>query len=145
MTGRLLSIDFVRQKFAEGVIDITLGGLVLGNRHSEGGIQVMQFTGNRFYHMCEIEGGEFVVNHFATKSNAAHLMEINKYANGDDEDIPASELVGIPVYEVPSGHWVLLRAPSMAIIRRTATKKYLSELTRINESTIHLFPAEEQR
>lgn len=105
----------------------------------------MQFQGNRIFHICEIEGGEFIVNHFATKAHFARIKEINSYTDGDDEDLAASELVGIPVYSVPSGHWVLLRAPSMSIIRRSATKRHLQELAEINESTIQMFPSEEQK
>lgn len=142
---RELSIDFVRKIFAEGVTDITLGGLVLGDRHSEGGIQVMQFQRDRIFHICEIEGGEFIINHFATKANLARLKEINSYTGGDDKDLAAHELANTPVFEVPSGHWVLLRAPSMSIIRRSATKRYLRELTEINESAIRMFPHEGQK
>ena len=140
-----ITLEFVKERFAEGVIDITLGGLVLGNRHSEGGIQVMQFTGDRFFHLCEIEGGEFLVNYFATKKNLERLAEINSYTSSDDEDIAESTLDGIPVYSVPPGHWVLLRTPLITVIRRSATKKYLSELTAINESAINSFPPEEQK
>ena len=142
---RELSLDFTRKIFTEGVTDITLGGLVLGDRHSEGGIQVMQFQGNRIFHICEIEGGEFIINHFATKANLARLKEINGYTGGDDKDLAAHELADTPVFEVPSGHWALLRAQSMSIIRRSAAKRYLHELAEINESTIHMFPREEQK
>lgn len=127
------------------VTDITLGGLVLGQRHSNDGIKVIQFNGESFAIICEIEGGEFVVNTYAEKEYHDRIIEINAFHGSDDTDITEDELSGVPVFNIPAGHFVLLRSLKLTVINRSATRQFLHELTSINESTIHLFPPEVQK
>ncbi len=127
------------------VTDITLGGLVLGCRHSENGIKVIQFNGESFNLMFEIEGGEFVVNTYAEKEYHNRIIEINSYLNPDETDIQEEDLEDIPVFVIPKGHFALLRSKKLCVVNRSATKRFLRELTEINESTTHMFPPEEQK
>lgn len=94
--------------------------------------------------IAEIEGGEFVVNTYAEKEYHDRILEINSFHGSDDTDIPEEELLGVPVFNIPAGHFALLRSLKLTVINRTATRQFLHELTSINESTIHMFPPEER-
>lgn len=137
---KVLPIEFVQDLYSRGMItEVIKGGLVLGDRHSEEGIKIMQITGDTVYCVGEMEGGEYIINCFATEEHLDRIIQINDDNSGEVEDIPQDIVRGIRHYHIPSGHWVIKSALNQAIINRSATKKYLEELNEINESTMGMF------
>lgn len=115
------------------IVDISSGGLIVGNRHSNGGIKIIHkdIATGKYGITGELEGGEFVMNCFATSTNMERLDEINNFYNsidGIDGEVP-----GIRQHIIPDGHFVIMSKYSQAIINRAATQKYLAELVEINE------------
>jgi len=115
------------------IVDISSGGLIVGNRHSSGGIKIIHedLSTGKYGITGEMEGGEFVMNCFATSANTKRLAEINYFYNsidGIDGEVP-----GIRQHIIPSGHFVIMSAYQQAVINRAATQKYLAELVEMNE------------
>lgn len=56
------------------------GGYIIGNSHAEGGVRVMTYDKDVFYtNEYEFEGGEYLINPWATKKFSTRLEEINQY------------------------------------------------------------------
>lgn len=118
------------------IVDISKGGLVVGNRHTDGGIKIIQedLSTGRYGIVGEMEGGEFVINSFATSKYLKRIEEINDSINttdGIDGEVP-----DIRQYIIPAGHFVIKSAYPQVIINRAATQKYLDELVEMNENGI---------
>ncbi|MBR3302630.1 MAG: hypothetical protein IKI67_00375 [Bacteroidales bacterium] len=123
------------------IVDASRGGLVLGSRHSDGGIKMILIKDNALHFVGEMEGGEFLINYIAAQKFQDRLFEINSY-KGNYSPLEDSPIVtGIRKIVVPKGHLIILGG-IQPIINRAATSKYLKELQEINESTINLFPAQ---
>lgn len=115
------------------IVDISSGGLIVGNRHSNDGIKLIHedIATGKYGIIGEMEGGEFVMNCFATDQFYSRIEEINSYYNtfeGIDVEIP-----GIRQHIIPDGHFAIMSACQQAIINRAATQKYLAELVEMNE------------
>ena len=124
------------------VTEVVKGGLILGRRHSEGGIKMMQIVNGEVYRIGEMEGGEYLINCFATKNYVGRLEEINNYYCDADSDIPEEEIKNCRHYIIPPGHWIIVSAQPFMIVNRAATKKHLNELDEINESTVYMFSSD---
>lgn len=120
------------------IIDASKGGLVIGPRHSEGGIKMILLENDSINFVGEMEGGEFLINTFASQKFHKRLFEINSYKG---EYQPINETISVRKIIVPKGGMIILGGPQ-TIIKRSATSKYLNELQEINETTISLFPAQ---
>lgn len=116
------------------IVDISSGGLIVGNRHSNGGIKIIHkdLETGKFGITEEMEGGEFVMNCFATDQFSVRLEAINNYYN-ISEGIDG-EVQGIRQHIIPDGHFVIMSAYPQAVINRAATQKYLAELIEMNEN-----------
>lgn len=117
------------------IVDAVPGGLILGNRHKDGGIKMLYSNGQDVFCAGEMEGGEFLVNHFAVQENSSRLGEIVKYEGNPEPDITPETYVKCRYYIIPTGHYILIKFP-FAIISRAGTRKFLDELNNINESTV---------
>ncbi len=116
------------------IVDGVRGGLVLGDRHSAPteGIPLLLIDHGRFYCNGKMEGGEYLVNCFATSEKIDRLEEINTFRQEDDEIAP-EDIATVRHINVPYGHWLLISAGASRIINRGATKKHLKELDEINK------------
>lgn len=126
------------------IVDISPGGVVFGNRHSSGGIIMLQLIGNNIYKVGEMEGGEFHVNCLAREKNLVRLGEIIAY-RGEDEGLTIDDALQIRHYVIPPGHLAYVGRYSGSIISRAGTRKFLDELIVMNESTAELFLPDEQK
>lgn len=115
------------------------GGLVIGRKHSDGGIDVV-FPLNSEYKLFEwnmnIEGGEFIMNSYATILYKERLQEINSYLD-KEEYITEKEndlLEGIDgiIYIGNTDRVVVSAMPTITVINHSATRKYLHELIEMN-------------
>ena len=126
------------------IVDASPGGIVFGNRHSEGGIVILQLIGNTIFKVAEMEGGEFLVNCLAREKNLKRLEEIISY-HGDDNGLTPDEVRGLRHYIVPSGHFVYVGRYSGSIISRAGTRRFLDELVEMNEATAGIFLPDTQK
>ena len=63
---------------ANGIVDCTKGGLILGNSHSDGGIKVIRHYKKDLYEwVFEFEGYEYIMNPDATAKQINYLSKIN--------------------------------------------------------------------
>lgn len=141
----LVENDIVVEWLDRGmIVDVCPGGIVFGNRHSEGGIRMLQLVGKEIYIVGEMEGGEFLINCLARENNLKRIEEIIKY-KGNDEGLSPDNVAGIRHYVVPSGHFVYVGKYSGAIISRAGTQRFLDELVEMNEATAGIFIPEGQK
>ena len=127
------------------IVDASAGGLILGRRHRDGGIPMMQWRNGAIWGIGEIEGGEYLVNCFAREENLDRLAEIVQYKDDDDSDLPTDIIENYRHIIVPSGYWIIVSSASGAIISRSGTRKFLQELDRMNESTVRLFTSQQNK
>lgn len=130
---------------AEGVVDGSFGGLILGNSHSDGGIYVIRQhqTEPIFEIIAEFEGYEYLMHPGATADHLDYLTKIN----GEFTNV---ETLPFEYYDVPANINVLDTWPIMKniketnkiiilgdyqqfIVNRHSSKKYLIELDNLNE------------
>ena len=115
------------------------GGLVIGRKHSEGVIEFLfpiDEDFKSFEWSMTIEGGEFIVNDYATTLYADRIREINSYM-GDEEyitvnDIDLLETLDNIIYVGDTDRVIISAMPVVSIINHSATRKYLYELIEIN-------------
>lgn len=144
--GKLMYTLDDLKPIAEGnaIVDGTLGGLILGNSHSDGGIKVIcQYKKEELYEViAEFEGWEYILNPLATTKEMEYLKKINsEYMNTKEEFIEYEIPNGIeiidtkPIFEnmKETNKLILLNEWSQFIINKHSTKKYLGELNYLNK------------
>jgi len=77
--GRLISAnEFHDLAEKEIIIDGRNGGLVVGNSHRNGGIQMFNSIGpDNIYHVGEMEGFEFLINEKSFEKYSVDIQNIN--------------------------------------------------------------------
>ena len=119
------------------------GGLVLGRSHLQGGIQIFNEYGQAIYptgglirtRQCEMQGGEYVLNPFATTKHIKRINEINDSVKDKfltpifiktsaKHIIDCRKIPNVLFYVETSGQF---------IINRQATINHLEELDFIND------------
>lgn len=80
---QLLALDDLRPMVKNNsIIDVSPGGLLLGNAHDDGGILVIrQFNMEYFEVVAEFEGWEYILNANATKNCLADLHRLMQFQN----------------------------------------------------------------
>ncbi|MDX8554557.1 hypothetical protein MK851_13115 [Tenacibaculum sp. 1B UA] len=127
-----------------GIVDGTLGGLILGNSHANGGIKVIrQYQNEELYEViAEFEGWEYILNPLTTTKEIQQLTLINsEFNNTKDEFIEYKIPKDIKVIDTrpllenikETNKLILLDKWSQFIINKHSTKKYLTELDFLNK------------
>jgi ribonucleotide reductase beta subunit family protein with ferritin-like domain len=127
-----------------GIVDGTLGGLILGNAHSIGGIKVIrQYQKEELYEViAEFEGWEYILNPLATAKEIKYLTKLNSEFVDTKKEFTEYEIPnGIeiidtrPIFEnvKETNKLILLNEWSQFIINKHSTKKYLTELDNLNK------------
>ena len=129
---------------ANGIVNGTVGGLILGNSHSDGGIKVIRpYNSEGIYEViAEFEGWEYILSPLATSEEKEYLTKINSEYSGTKK--PFSEFKipeGITILDTnpmienikESNKLILLNGQEQFIINKHSTKKYLIELENINK------------
>ena len=124
--GLFLTADEVALLAKEGhVTDGRTGGLVIGKFHQEGGIHMLQPSGEKFKWAGEMEGYEYLVNEFATRKHMDRLSALNTQTKTDHTIPPRpfsvpdnikiidARRTGIEILLISwNGHFILNRAAS---------------------------------
>lgn len=124
--GLFLTVDEVTLLAQEGhLTDGSTGGLVIGKFHHEGGIHMLQPSGDKFKYAGEMEGYEYLVNEVATKKYMDRLSTINEQTKTnhtiqpkpfhvpDNIRIIDARRAGIEILLISwNGHFILNRAAS---------------------------------
>lgn len=122
-----------------GLFDGTRGGLVLGKRHSEGGIRgIRESEVEKEYDVVfEMEGGEYLMNAMATIKYKKRLEEINAYRQEEPEisDERIQSLHRCMDNRDSDGLIIISKYPHY-IVNRNATAKYLEELDKMNQDAL---------
>ena len=127
-----------------GIVDGTLGGLILGNTHSDGGIKVIrQYRSEKLYEViAKFEGWEYILNPLATTKEMEYLTKLNsEFVNTKEEFIEYEIPNGIEIIDTKpifdnikeTNKLILLSEWSQFIINKHSTKKYLTELNNLNK------------
>ena len=129
---------------ADCLLDGTKGGLILGNSHLDGGINVItQYQNYELYEViAEVEGWEFIMSPHATAKHLEYIKKINAefkdfqinfsiYEFDQNIDIIDTR----PIYESihETNKWIILGEYTQFIVNRNSTKKYLLELDKLNK------------
>lgn len=127
--------DFIElQNEGAEFLDGIHGGYIIGRSHAEGGVKVLTSDNDAFYTgEYEFEGGEYLVNPWATEKFRNRLEEINQYKGPmievKEKDIKCLKKVLSIKHEYSM---ILIANFPQFIINKYATSKYLSELDDIN-------------
>jgi hypothetical protein len=82
--GLFFTVEEVISLVKDGqVSDGTTGGLVIGKFHYEGGVHMLQPSGDKFKYAGEMEGYEYLVNEFATEKHIDRLSVLNEQTKID--------------------------------------------------------------
>lgn len=119
------------------LVDARYGGLVLGRRHSDGGVKMLKPLSGNTFGLCEMEGGEFLTCSSFVSHHLDYLQQANSYFDeneglSDDYD---GHLFNI-IRPLSSPYLLILSDSDQFIINRSATKKYLHDLDRINRECV---------
>lgn len=128
----------------DGIFDGTLGGLILGNSHSDGGIKVIrQYKNEELYEVfAELEGYEYLLNPFITTKEMEYLKKLNmEFDNTNEKFVEYDIPIGIGIIDTKSNldniketnKYILLDERAQWIINKHSTKKYLIELDNLNK------------
>ena len=129
----------------ELIIDGASGGLIIGNSHADGGIKVIHKDDlDRFEITFEVEGYEFLLNPFATKSKQNYVQELNERHKKEIKDFVPYD---IPKHiktidarpKIISGiehqRLIIFSAMPQQILNKVSSKNYLEELNKLNKET----------
>jgi hypothetical protein len=120
------------------IVDGRGGGLVLGRKHGEGHILMIQPTESFgvFQFVGYMEGGEYIMSRAATDAHFQRIEEINRDNDPCDTEItfgPNSRIIRTDA----EPHDKLLVVDSQYIINARSTKRHFHELEEINSQYRH--------
>lgn len=128
------------EEIAEYAVIVETAGLVLGNKHSEGGIHIYtpyDQSGNEYLCAAEMEGGEFLIAQYLSPALYKKLEEINSYNEEEDyiteqELFDMGDLDGLLVYDMRGKDKVFVSDKPITVINHNATKRYLKVLAALS-------------
>ncbi|OAV63499.1 hypothetical protein Barb6XT_03133 [Bacteroidales bacterium Barb6XT] len=124
--------------------DGSIGGLVLGRRHSEGSIYgVRETNGGKMELIMNMEGGEYLMNAMATDKYSDRLNEINQYVSNEPE-IQKDRIEKLSCVIDAGNNYGFIQFSNydQFIVNRNATAKYLEELDEMNSRALAKYLAE---
>lgn len=118
-------------------IDARYGGLVIGRRHSSGGIKALKPLYDGTYGLIELEGGEFLTCATLVTYQRSFLEQINNYMN-DEEGLPDDPPAGLfhVIRQTSPLSILVLSEYDQFIVNRSATLKHLTELDSLNRQYV---------
>lgn len=132
-------INTVEELAFMGCIAVEGYGLILGKKHSEGGIKYYlpyNASGNEFILTGEMEGGEYVTSLHSMRAHIDKLKTINSYQtdSGYITEQEYDNIQGLPIYDLGNTNKVLVfdHRP-ICIINHNATKRYIKELVELDK------------
>lgn len=129
-------------KFIEengGFRNAIYGGLVIGKKHSEGGIMMVTAADeNKFVFVGEMEHGEYIMCPEATKMFIDRLNEINSDNEPNELSIDGIRKVRNLIFTGNTFATLGIISGDQYIINANSTAKYLEELDRLNSEALQL-------
>lgn len=135
--------DFNYLKELDLIFDTLNGGLVLGNLHCEGGINMLifDFEIGKYKYIAEMEGWEYLTFPLKNQEIENRFLEINSKTQNNNPQILTN-------FEIPKGCkiidtknnkvcFLLMSEYRQCVLNRFATKKHINEileLEKINNS-----------
>lgn len=129
-------------------IQATMGGLVLGRSHDEGGIFVWIKNGNHYVLEAEIEGYEYILNPGAACYYKKIFPEFNKpyehkYLGSPSYDPPA-HITLLDTQHPMEPKFLLFELGHFAIINKYSSSGYLDTLDKMNKAVTYKFITADQ-
>lgn len=132
------SLEKMNEYLKNGLaIDATMGGLILGKSHDNGGIYFWVKRGEVFVLEGEVEGFEFVMNqgathYFSKTTDRFHQPELHKHEFIDYEPDRNIKLLDTRSLKFPK--FLLFNSGGFSIINKWSTKGYLNTLNEMNKA-----------
>jgi hypothetical protein len=133
------SFEEVDRLLKEGkAVEATMGGLILGRSHDEGGIYFLVKRDGRYVLEGEVEGYEYILNLGATwfYEKSTHIFHQHEKHTTPVFDIyePAPHIVTIDARHPDGAKYILFETGGFSIMNRYSTKGYLETLDRMNKA-----------
>lgn len=131
------SDDVFFQMFHLGwVVDARAGGYVVGRRHSEGNIYMIQKQNDQYVIPGHLEGGEFMIPATVYEANKSRIEEINSDTTDVDDEVELtfnfdSNLRIINTVGYPFDKLMFIDPRNQFIVNRKSTKKHFNELCKM--------------
>ncbi|TPN87411.1 hypothetical protein [Aquimarina algicola] len=118
-------------------IDATMGGLILGKSHSQGGIYFWVKRDNVFVLEGEVEGYEYIMNQgashcFSESTYRFHQPELHKHDFIDYE--PDLNIKLLDTRDLGDPKFLLFDSGGFSIINKWSTKGYLKTIDEMNKA-----------
>lgn len=116
------------------VVDATRGGLVIGRSHEEGHIRMFVRTENGYENKCNMQGGEYIINHEAYWMYKDRIDFINRHKHAE-QSIPVSILCKTPLLITRGEEYdkfLYIDFRGQFVVNNAATALFLEELNEIN-------------
>jgi len=118
-------------------IDATLGGLILGRSHDEGGIYFWVIRDDFYVLEGEVEGFEFILNFGATGYYSKSTDRFHKHDRHKTDFInydPPSHIKVLDTRHSIEPKFLLFDSGGFSIINKHSTKGYLNTLDEMNKA-----------
>lgn len=127
--------DYVQKGWA---IDATMGGLVMGRSHDEGGVFIWVKRGNDYVLEAEVEGFEYILNLGATHffreySKVFHQPEKHK-SLGNIQYSPPAHIRILDTTHSVEPKYLLFDTGGFSVINKYSTFGYLETLDKMNRA-----------
>ena len=116
-------------------IDATLGGLILGRSHDEGGIYFWTKQDDYYSLEGEVEGYEYILNFGATsffKESSKRFHQYEKHIQNFEEYLPLPHIKVLDTRHEKEPKFLLLDDNAFSIINKHSTKGYLNTIDEMN-------------
>lgn len=132
------SIEKVQEYLENGrAIDATMGGLILGRSHDEGGIYFLVKKGDQYVLEGEVEGYEYILNFGATKFYSKSCDRFHQYENHKHDFVDYSPPSGVTLLDTKSEgepKFLIFNSDTFSIINKYSTKGYLITIDQMNKA-----------
>ncbi|KAF2082084.1 hypothetical protein [Flavobacterium sharifuzzamanii] len=118
-------------------IDATMGGLILGRPHDEGGIYFFVKKGDYYSLEGEVEGFEYILNFGATdffEESSKRFHQYEKHKGDFEEYIPKPDIKILDTRREIEPKFLLFDDNKFSIINKHSTKGYLQTIDKMNRA-----------
>lgn len=135
------SLAQMKEYVNEGrAIDATMGGLILGRSHDEGGIYFWLKKGDYYSLEGEVEGYEYILNFGATdffKESSKRFHQYEKHKGSFEEYLPMSHIKILDTRREIEAKFLLFDDNEFSIINKYSTKGYLETIDNMNKTVTY--------
>ncbi|WP_140508705.1 hypothetical protein [Flavobacterium pectinovorum] len=133
-----LSLEQMEEYVNNGrAIDATMGGLILGRSHDDGGIYFWVKKGNYYSLEGEVEGYEYILNFGATdffEESSKRFHQYEKHKGDFEEYFPISHIKILDTRREIEPKFLLFDDNKFSIINKFSAKGYLETIDKMNKA-----------